>query len=81
MTRRKWDKLRLQVILGGHPNHNIVFGETGWCDECLHFKTCPSGNDRREDHKIQIPTYDKNGIVKEEAWWTCWAPKKFDKEK
>lgn len=84
MTKTEWDKLKLQVILRGHPGHEIVFKETGWCNKCLHNRKCGVGEaafKNRLKKRIRIPIYDEQGIVAQESWWTCWEPVEFDEEK
>ena len=78
MTKKEWNKLKLQVVLGSTLDQHFIFSETGWCGNCIHF------NKQKINHcggfciPTTIETIDKKGDIIRSAWMTGYYPRKFD---
>lgn len=87
MTKKEWNKLRLQVALRKRPLFQTILYETGWCEDCKHY-TNPEKYKKQEcrHHKqrkcraITIPTINQNGNEEYCDWYNYYYPLKFNKD-
>ena len=91
MTKKEWNRFRLQIVLGKKPDEDFILNEI-WpmhCDQCKNYK-CDNYN-RIEDKKHKnmqnckykdcdirwIDTIRKEGIVISHTYLTGFYPKEF----
>lgn len=83
MTKKEWNKIRLQVVLGKKPDFYTILNKTGWCRECKYykrgmdngFKACDDNGCRSIN--ILISTTDTK-LPDHLCWKTGYWPKEFD---
>lgn len=76
MTKKEWNKLKLQITLGGKPDSDLVC-EVGRCPDCKYYRQLTKRcRDLCQD--IDIPTLTKSQLIIYQQWRTGFIPGKFD---